>query len=224
VPRFAVDLHAHSRFFHGWDGRATRFDPIGLRLLGVACRARGLDGFAVTNHDYTYAGDGADPSVVPGIEVSTTMGHVLVVGPDPPERTTVGSLTPAEVVEAARDRGCATILAHPYRDSAARDSGAEFDAVELNGKNPEHAPRTRRLAKRLDVPLVAGSDAHYPFELGRAYTLVEAPTLSPTAVAEAVRDGRVEPVLELGAVDRILDRGYNAVHRMRRINRAVRRE
>ena len=62
------------------------------------------------------------------------------------------------------------------------------------------APSVRRLGSRVD------------------------PDVRVVSGAEAVRDERVEPVLELGAVDRILDRGYNAVHRMRRINRAVRRE
>jgi hypothetical protein len=207
---FAVDLHTHSRFFHFGHG-PTRYDPVGLRTNAFVARRRDLDALAVTNHDYRYTAETTLPTL-PGVEVSTTLGHVLVVGPDPPVETTPGALTPAQTVDLAHDRGCAAILAHPYRNSAARRVDAGFDAVELNGKNPEHVRQTRRLAGRLDLPLVGGSDAHYPFEVGRAYTRVDADALTPAAVAAAVRSGDVEPVVDLGRIHRLLDRAYTRLH------------
>ena len=208
---YTVDLHTHSRFFHFFWGEATRYDGVGLRLHALGARARGLDGFAVTNHDYAYSADTEMPTV-PGVEVTTTDGHVLIVGPNPPSRTEKGVLTPQEVVENAHARGCAAILAHPFRNSSARDSGADFDAVELNGKNPGHVARTRRLADELDLPLVGGSDAHYPVEVGRAYTEIDAPELTPSAVADAIRDGRVEPTVKLGPLDRAVSEAYTRIH------------
>jgi predicted metal-dependent phosphoesterase TrpH len=207
---FAVDLHTHSRFFHAGHG-PTRYDRVGLRANAFVARRRGLDALAVTNHDYRYTAETA-VDTVPGVEVSTTLGHVLVVGPDPPVETTPGALTPAQTVELAHDRGCAAILAHPYRNSAARRVDAGFDAVELNGKNPEHVRQTRHLADRLDLPLVGGSDAHYPFEVGRAYTRIDADDPSPAALAAAIRTGDVEPVVDLGRVHRFLDRVYTRLH------------
>lgn len=207
---FDVDLHTHSRFFHVGDG-PTAYDSVGLRTNAFVARRRGLDAFAVTNHDYRYTAETAVPTL-PGVEVSTTRGHVLVVGPDPPAETTPGALTPAQTVELAHDRDCAAILAHPYRNSAARQSGARFDAVELNGKNPEHVHMTRRLAAELDLPLVGGSDAHYPFEIGRAFTRIDVDELTPTAVADAIRAGDVEPVVDLGRIHRLLDRAYTRLH------------
>ena len=215
MPEFAVDLHNHSRFFHGVTGRPTPYDPVGLRLHALAARLRGLDGLAVTNHDYAYAGDVGLPTV-PGIEVSTTRGHVVVVGPDPPRQTTPDRLSPGELVDRAHERDCAAILAHPFRKGTARDSDADFDAVELNGKNPEHDVRTMRLADQRELPLVGGSDAHYPVEVGRAYTAVEADSLAPADVAAAIRAGRVSAVSNLGQFHRVLDRGYDVVHRTRR--------
>lgn len=208
---YAIDLHTHTRFFHAWPGRPTRYDPTGRSLNGVAARLRGLDGTAVTNHNYTYSAEGRFPTI-PGVEMSTTLGHVVVVGPDPPSRPERRELTPAEAVDVAHDRDCAAILAHPYRNSAARDSGAEFDAIEVNGKNPEHVEQTVELAERLDLPLVGGSDAHYPFEVGRAYTEIDARRLTPDAVVAAIREARVEPVVALGRFHRILDRAYNHIH------------
>lgn len=209
---FTVDFHTHSRFFHGWRGRATRFDPLGLRANAVAARARGLDGFATTNHDYTYSATTFGAVSIPGVEVTTTLGHVLVIGPDPPARVTPRALAPTEAVNLAHERDCAAVLAHPYRNSAARDSGADFDAVEINGKNPEHIESTARLAKQLGCPLVGGSDAHLPSGIGRAYTRVDADDLTPRAVADAVREGRVTAVLHHNLFDRAVDRIYSAIH------------
>ncbi|WP_277555075.1 PHP domain-containing protein [Halobaculum limi] len=218
----AVDLHSHSRFFHANPGRPMAYDPVGLRTMTLAARRRGLDALAVTNHDYAYSAETTFPTV-PGIEVSTTRGHVLIVGSNPPGRTTPGELTPAETVDLAHDRDCAAILAHPFRGSTARKSGAAFDAVEINGKNPEHADRTRRLADRLDLPLVGGSDAHYPVEVGRAYTAVDLgdDPLTPRSVAAAVRDGRVDPVLRYDRLQRAIDRAYTAVHEWRGARRTA---
>jgi predicted metal-dependent phosphoesterase TrpH len=210
---YHVDLHAHTRFFHSFQERATPYDPLGARLLGRTAEARGMDGVALTNHDY-YA-DFADSGVtfIPGIEVSTTDGHVLVVGPAPPEQTEAGKLTPAEVVEEAHDRGCAAILPHPFRNSTVRQTEADFDAVELNGKHPDTHDRVRALAEERSLPLTAGSDAHFPFEAARGFTRVDAPELTPESVAEAVRDGRVEPIYRGGPIERVLQPIYRRIHR-----------
>ena len=216
---YTVDLHAHTRFFHGRERAAAYYDPLGVRLLAGAARLRGLDGVALTNHDYYRefdlgdAGpDGRFAETIPGIEISTTRGHVLVVGPDPPRRTEPGDLSPAEAVDLAHDRGCAAIVAHPYRNSTVREVDADFDAVEINGKHPRTEEWVRELADRHGLPLVGGSDAHFPIEVGRAYTEVDAEEFSPEAVVEAIRDGRVRPQVSRGALNRGVRTLYRRVH------------
>jgi len=209
---FAIDLHTHTRFFHWNPGSPTQFDPVGARLLRMAARWRGLDGIALTNHDYYHPYEGTEVLSIPGIEVSTTEGDVLVVGPDPPVETPPGKHAPAAVTDRAHDRGCAAILAHPYRDSTVADSGAAVDAVEVNGKHPRRRERVERLAGELGVPLVGGSDAHFPFEVGRAYTVVEADTLTAEAVVEAILDGRVETRVKHHFLDRVLRELYRGIH------------
>ncbi|MFC7231741.1 CehA/McbA family metallohydrolase [Saliphagus sp. GCM10025308] len=210
---FAVDLHAHTRFFHGHRGLGDRYDPIGVSLLARTARWRGLDGVATTNHDYYTPFEREAATVVPGIEVTTTRGHVLVVGPDPPRETVPLEYTPAEVVDMAHDRGCAAIVAHPFRNSTVTDvQDLPFDAIEINGKHPRTQPLVERLAAEHDVPLVAGSDAHYPVEVGRAYTRIDADELTPESVVEAIRDGRVEAVVDRRPVDRFIRRWYRAIH------------
>ncbi|QLD90905.1 PHP domain-containing protein [Natronomonas salina] len=212
---YHVDLHAHTRFFHSIPEQATPYDPIGARLLGRTASARGLDAVALTNHDYYEPFADSGVTFIPGIEVTTTKGHVLVVGPDPPDHTEAGTLTPEEVVEEAHDRDCAAILPHPFRSSSVRESQAPFDAVELNGKHPDTHDRVRRLAEERSLPMTGGSDAHFPFEAARGFTRVEAEELTPESVVEAVRDGRVEPIYRGGPLERLLQPAYRTIHKMK---------
>lgn len=212
---YAVDLHAHTRFFHGYDRLGAMFDPVGVQLLAAAGRYRHLDGVALTNHDYyrdVAPVDAIDVAPIPGIEISTTDGHVVVVGPNPPRRTEPGALTPEEAVDIAHDRGCAAIVAHPYRNSVVRESDADFDAIEVNGKHPRTWSRVEALAERLELPLVGGSDAHYPIEVGRAYTAIDADELTPEAVVDAIRDGHVQPHVQRGRLNKIVRMFYRRIH------------
>lgn len=209
---YTLDLHTHTRFFHGFESRPTPFDPVGVRLLAAMAHRRGIDAFATTNHDYaTNFSLPGDVTAIPGIEVTTTRGHLLVVGPDPPEATRPRELTPNEVVAMAHRRDCAAIVPHPYRNSTVREADADFDAIELNGKGMDHGPVTD-LAERLDLPVVGSSDAHYPIELGRAFTRVEADELTPESVVAAIRDGRVEAAVDERPVQRVLRSAYHLIH------------
>ena len=211
---FAVDLHAHTRFFHGFPDLGRAFDPVGARLLARTAGYRGLDAVVTTNHDYYREFDlgGDSAALLPGIEVTTSMGHALVVGPNPPERTPEGELSPERVVELARDRDCAAIIAHPFRNSTVRKADADFDAIEVNGKGTDPAEWVEQLAENRDLPLVGGSDAHYPIEVGRAYTEIDADELTPESVVAAIRDGRVRPRVDRSPSQRLLREAYRLIH------------
>jgi len=212
-----VDLHTHSRFFHGFPGRPTPYDPVGARLHVAVARARGLDAIAVTNHDYYEAlsFDTGDLTVVPGIEVSSSAGHMLLVGPDPPRHTPPGVLDPDEVVAMARERDCAVIMAHPYRNSRLSELAVDVDAVEVNGKRSKSPALVERLARNRDLPLVGGSDAHYPVEVGRAYTVVDVDAVTPASVVAAIRAGNTEYRLVDRVSDRLSKPLYSLIHRLK---------
>lgn len=210
---FDCDLHTHSRFFHREPEIAAGYDPYGVRATLRVARWRGLDGIAVTNHDFFRPETLVSDRCLPGIEISTTEGHLLVVGPDPPARTDPGELTPHEAVALAHDNDCAAIVAHPFRNSTLRESDAAFDAIEVNGKHPEFRRRIEGIARERGLALVGGSDAHFPFEVGRLSTRVDADRLTPAAVVAAIRDGRVEPVVRDGRLFRALGTLYERIHR-----------
>lgn len=212
-----IDLHTHTRFFHGFNSRPTPYDPVGIRLLVRMARARGLDAIAVTNHDYyaPFDVDAGELTIIPGIEISTTIGHLLVVGPDPPTMTMPRTMSPSEAVALAHDRDCAAIVAHPYRHSTVVGSDAPFDAIEVNGKRSSTVDRLHALAEECNRPLVGGSDAHYPFEVGRTYTELETSEVTPTGVVDAIRDGRVDYEIDERHPSQFLRYGYRLIHRLK---------
>jgi predicted metal-dependent phosphoesterase TrpH len=209
---YSVDLHTHTRFFHRFESRPTPFDALGAGLVTAMADYRGLDAVAFTNHDYTFDHDSSAVTVIPGIEVSTDHGHVVVVGPDPPAATKVDGMTPEAVVDLAHDRGCAAIVAHPYRNSTVRTVDAAFDAIEVNGKHVRDRRWVEALAAERGIPTVGGSDAHYPVGVGRAHTIVDAAELTPASVVEAIRDGRVAARIDDRLPHRVLRVLYRYLH------------
>jgi len=186
-----LDLHVHTAYSH----------DAGLRPEQVVKEAlrRGLSGVAVTDHGTVKGGLAVKKlsppgfMVIPGVEVKTTKGDLLVLFVEDEVRPG----EPLEVVDRARELGGLVVLPHPF-DHARRSTLKEVeelarrvDAVEaFNSRclSIESNFKAQRLAKELGKPVTAGSDAHFALELGRAYTLVEANGLEEAK--EAILKGR----------------------------------
>jgi hypothetical protein len=178
----------------------------------------GLDGVAVTDHD-TVANVAAvrehapsDLAVVPGVEVTTTQGHLLALGVE----DTPPTADPLEVADWVHDRGGVAVLSHPFdtlREHYRTDLDAlarAVDAVEgINSRCvlPRFNGRARSFAAAHGLSTTGGSDAHFPMEVGRAYTEVDGD------LVDAVERRDVRPVGRGGYVS-----GHVAtkVHQLRR--------
>ena len=132
--------------------------------------------------------------VIPGVEVSTSDGHLLVLMPT--EEFEIG-IEPLEVIQRAKERGSVVVAPHPFHNfrhgiGKRKDVLKKVDAIEsINSKYVlRHSNlMAERFAKTFKIPMVGGSDSHSPSTIGMAYTVVEA---EPTTerVVEAVREGR----------------------------------
>jgi predicted metal-dependent phosphoesterase TrpH len=189
----ACDLHVHSNYSK--DGESS------VEEILRQAEVEGLDAIAITDHDSVEGAKKALtlPSsvlIIPGIEVSTKQGHLLVLG--------VTEIIPAGLdvvatVNIARRMGALAILPHPYhvwRHGVARRKKAGMtivDAVEAFNSRyivGSANQKAARIAKRLGKPCVGGSDAHNAKFVGFGRTYVEAEKNVP-AILDAIRAGRV---------------------------------
>jgi predicted metal-dependent phosphoesterase TrpH len=193
---YAVELHVHSDL--SYDGR----DPVD-KLLQQAT-AVGLDAVAITDHDEISASLEAASRApeyglvgIPGMEVTTSAGHVLAIGV---EELVPPNLSFAETVERIHDLGGIAIVPHPFQEFRsgvlAKIDESELtraDAIEvfnsrlLTGRANRQA---ERFARRRNMPMTAGSDAHIFEMVGRAVTHVETDERSVTAIVDAIREGQ----------------------------------
>ncbi len=117
----------------------------------------------------------------------------------------------AGLLDLADRQKCMKIGAHPYREKNplafhAIDQLARFDAFDLNASDLYKYGRTEMQEKLLalsshtGVPIVAGSDSHYPIQLGSVKTrfVREASTVSQLVACIRTKEylNEISPVLE----------------------------
>jgi hypothetical protein len=178
AEKFRVDLHVHTSY---GSPCAELHDPESLPETMVL---KGLSGVVVTEHDMFWP-DGLIRSlnarlpqgmrIYSGIEVSTSVCHVVVVGLD----DTCGiypGMGPDLLVEITEKNRAAAILVHPYHSSngfdPARDNLPGFHGMEVASTTTRGDSRmkTISLCRTTKAFPVAGSDAHCSGNLGKAFT------------------------------------------------------
>ena len=154
---------------------------------------------AVTDHDTVnginetrkLAAAYPDILIIPGVEISTQEGDILVLGAEktPPKPWTVQT-----VVDFARTNNYVSVVAHPYREYGMGDAARnyKFDAIEIiNGEStPQANKMAHDLAKSMKLPGTAGSDAHSPSEPLTVYTEIQA-GLNVDEILKAIKKGLV---------------------------------
>ncbi len=196
--RLKVDFHTHT-----CDDPKDYIDFSAEDLIDRAAE-RGLDAVAITNHDdITFSYELEDYAIgrgvllIPGVELTLSNKHVVVVNPGFRKAENFRSL---DDLAATRNDETLIIAPHPfYPGSRCLRSKLEayldsFDAVEFSFFynhfiNPNK--RAVETARASGKPLVGSSDCHNIWQVGYTYSLVEAEKNIPSIIA-AVKKGRVE--------------------------------
>ena len=185
--RLKIDLHVHTHY--------SNDSLITPESLEHYARKQGLNAVAVTDHDRLEGAKEIAKKVgiliVPGVEVSSSQGHVVGLAV---EKSVPSRLGVEETVDKIHEAGGIAVACHPaslFKGSVGDRSNAKFDAVEVVNSSAFPFNRSvvmgERLASRLGVAKVGGSDAHYGPEIGYAYTIVDA-TLETEEIIRAIRE------------------------------------
>ena len=154
---------------------------------------------AITDHDSVrgchvaveLASPYPDILIIPGVEISTYQGDIVVLGTDelPPK-----PWTPETVVDFAKSIDGISIVAHPFRAFGMGERAQKYkvDAIEVQngGSSPAANAQAKELAKSMRLPGTAGSDAHSVSELFSVHNNIEA-SLNIDSVLQAIKRGRI---------------------------------
>ncbi|MGZ3809973.1 MAG: PHP domain-containing protein [Bacteriovorax sp.] len=163
---------------------------------------------AVTDHDSVrgcrttveLASAYPDVLIIPGVEITTPQGDMLVLGTDelPPR-----PWTPEAVADYAKSLDAVSVVAHPYRQYGMGDLARNYkvDAIEvINGGSTAAANNeAKELAKSLGLPGTAGSDAHQLSELFSVNCKIDA-GLDVCEILGAIKKGSVSAQLTRGSI------------------------
>lgn len=183
------DLHIHSNYSSDC---SLSIDDI----LRQAVK-RGLDGIAICDHNRVegslFARKRAEELnlpllVLPGVEVSTSHGHLIVLGMT---ENIQPDLSPQETIDIAHSKGGIVIAPHPFKmRSTGGVENLDIDAVEtfnsrcIFGENT----KAKEMALALGKPEVGGSDSHMLATVGFGFTEIYADR-SEEAVLSAIKKG-----------------------------------
>lgn len=186
------DLHIHTKY--SLDGKE---EP---EKIAKFLKINGFKGMAITDHDTIRGALNLklkDFIIIPGEEIKTNGGHILAIG----IKEEIKSRAANEAIEEIHDKGGIAIIAHPFRFM--KPNVSKIDAVEVINARcfPKQNKMARKYAEKRSLPITAGSDAHYLWAAGKAYTIVNANVDSIDDIIEEILRKRTS-----------VEANYNFIH------------
>jgi len=184
-----IDLHVHSKYSYD-----CYLEP---KIIIKIAKKRNLDGISITDHNSLKGSKEAkeiakDFLIIDGSEIKTTIGEIIGYGIQ--EEINSGQSI-YETIDEIHEQGGIAIAPHPF-DMFRRYNGKNIvkgiDGIEifnsrciLNFFNYKAVKK----AKELNLPMIAGSDAHTTEEIGKAFTLFD----SNSDIIKMIRKGLCKP-------------------------------
>lgn len=181
------DFHVHSLYS---DGKYLPKDIVNFaKKLNIY--------IALTDHDTSLGVRDVKEQVIPGQEVTTEYGHVIILCnfiPSPPNKID-------QLIDYAKENSCIIFPSHPF-DIFRKGIGNKifeykFDMIEIyNSKAPKSAnKKAKEVATKLNLPGVANSDAHVIQAIGSAYNdLYEVTEFNLDDILDNLLKGKLKPI------------------------------
>lgn len=173
------DLHTHTRH-----SKCSNLKP---EILLKLAKKHNLDGIAVTDHheikgalEVKRLNKDKDFEVIVGEEISTNYGDVLVYYLN----KKIDLIDFYEVIDETRRQNALITIAHPFRTTLIHDHKFKIQIKKIKNKinaiecfNARTLPgdnnKANKMANKLNIAKTAGSDSHFFFEIGTAYTIFD---------------------------------------------------
>ena len=192
--RLRVEFHCHTIYSKD----SLNFIPA---LINHA-KKRKIDRLVITDHNSIkgalIARELNPEMVIVGEEIMTTRGELLVSFV---REVIPPGLTPVEAIKRLRDQGAFISVSHPFDLSRhgwelhdLEEIVELIDAIEVFNSRctfPTQNEDAQNFAKQYKLAGTAGSDAHIPFEIGRA-VLVTPEFQGPDGLREVIMQGELD--------------------------------
>jgi len=202
-----VELHTHTRY--------SPDSPVTPEQFVTACRRKGIDRAAITDHN-SIAGALAAHKIAPdliiiGEEIKTDCGEIIAYFLS---ESVPAGLPVREAIARVREQGGIVGISHPCDRFRSEAMGIEralsiidlVDALEVFNARclwPGDNDRARAMAQKFGKLMFAGSDAHLTIELGQAVVCMppfDSPQTFLASLAHAeIRARLSSPFVHLGS-------------------------
>ncbi len=159
--------------------------------------------------------------IIPGIEVKTKMGDILGLN----VKTKISDgLSVKDTVKKIKEQGGIAIIAHPFSlftpfEGSIGDFLEEIDGIEVLNASIFQRDNKKALevAKKEGLSFTAGSDAHSPNFVGRAYMEIPGNNLSVEQVLRAVINKNGRPCgKEISFFEKIVDHSQRTITKLKK--------
>ncbi|MFQ6074586.1 MAG: PHP domain-containing protein [Candidatus Bathyarchaeia archaeon] len=187
-----IDIHVHT---HHSDSTGSVAEVI------ETAKRRGLDGVAITDHHTLRGVEEALAMqhglvIVPGEEVETDRGDILALGV---RKVIPRGLPIREAIRQVHSQRGLVVVPHPTIPFFGKLKESDFGRLPIDGLEVfsaiaplanHYARKNMDLARWLGLPVLAGSDSHFPETVGDAYTIIYARGYDLPNILGAIRQGR----------------------------------
>lgn len=194
-----IDVHLHTNRY----SPCSKTSPEDMMAQAVK---RGLDGVVITEHNIVWKDDEIRAlreqfpalRIFRGVEVVTEEREEVLIYGIPDAEDLAGKLPAATLVEKIRERGGASILAHPlrYRETIAESLyQSPPDACEGWSLNiyAFQRPGIQAFSAATGCGITAATDAHATFGLGCYAIRLDEPATNDAELVEALRNQHYTP-------------------------------
>lgn len=184
---FRIDFHVHTYYSYDSVNRPRNIIKRASKL--------GLDAVVVVDHETIKGGqetarlESEDILIIPSVEINTDIGDIVGLWVN----REIETREYHAVIEAIHDQGGIATLPHPYhKHNLPEDICEHVDLIEINNARAM-ASRNKlahELAESHAIPTCSGSDAHFCWEIGNAYTEFEDTPGSRDELKEIILHGK----------------------------------